>query len=130
MITTKDDYNEDYFKDRILILAQIARPSGAYDHKVEFVRAAEDGTISLRVETARIGASSDNGGWTIYIEPEAGVTVNGPEDVSFYLDGHEYDKIYPRLYQYCGYECDEIYPRLTEYLADEKNIGIKKEDTI
>ncbi|MBQ4036876.1 MAG: hypothetical protein IJC84_01985 [Clostridia bacterium] len=93
-------YNEDYFNDRILILAQIIRESGGYTHEVEALKRKAEGKLSLSVETTRLGATSDIGRWFLFIEPEEKITVESAEDVAFFLDGHEVGKEYPLLTEF------------------------------
>ena len=86
-----------------LILAEISRESGTYDHEIKALKSKADGSLSLSVETTRLGCTCDLGRWFLLIEPEAGITVESAEDVAFYLDGHEVGKEYPLLTEYLDF---------------------------
>ena len=81
-----DKYDAAYFEDQILVLVLLQEGSGSIQHKVEDVKTDAEGKLSVSISSIvpEIG-TDDMAQWHIFIEPEAGVTVAGAEDVVVYL---------------------------------------------
>ncbi len=83
-----DKYNEDYFKERILIMVLVGEGSGSNRHKVNYVKDGSDGRIYIDVHriVPEFG-TCDMAGWHILIEPEKGISVESEADVTVLIDG-------------------------------------------
>lgn len=82
-----DKYDDEYFKDRILLLVLLEEGSGSIRHSVDRV-ANVDGKIEVEIRTIvpEIG-TDDMAEWHILIEPEAGIFVEDAEDITVFING-------------------------------------------
>ncbi|MBO7218033.1 MAG: hypothetical protein J6V50_04960 [Clostridia bacterium] len=83
-----DKYDENYFKEQILIMVLVGEGSGSNRHKVNYVKKGSDGRIYTDILSVipEIG-TCDMAGWHILIEPEKGIAVEKDSDVTVLLDG-------------------------------------------
>ncbi len=83
-----DKYDENYFKEQILIMVLVGEGSGSVRHKVNYVKDGSDRRLYIDVHriVPEVG-TDDMAGWHILIEPEKGVTVDSEANVTVLIDG-------------------------------------------
>lgn len=80
--TALSRYDESYFEKSILIMVLLEEPSGSIRHEVKRVEKYPGGSLNVVIDTTVPEVCTDDmAQWHIIIEPDAGVDVNGPEDV-------------------------------------------------
>lgn len=83
-----DQYDEAYFKEKILVMVLLSEGSGSIRHKVQSVHLSADGQCSVYID--RIipeEGTCDIAEWHILIEPEAGVKIEKESDITVFVDG-------------------------------------------
>lgn len=82
-----DKYDEEYFKDQILLMILLEEGSGSIRHKVEKLNFDGEKTI-VEIKTKVPDACTDDmAEWHILIEPERDAEITSEEDVVVFLDG-------------------------------------------
>lgn len=83
-----DRYDEAYFEDRVLVLILPDEGSGSIGYRVNSLRVAADGGVTVDIETVIPEAEScDMAVWHILIEPEAGTVIENEADITVLIDG-------------------------------------------
>lgn len=82
-----DEYNADYFENRILIMVLLEEGSGSIRHNVDSVKYGSDGKLYIDIEKSSTEVGTcDMALWHILIEPESNITIAAESDVVVYLD--------------------------------------------
>lgn len=121
-------YDDAYFAEQILLLVLTEAGSGSVSFRADRLLLTEDGKLAVYIEmqVPEVG-TADMAQWHIVIEPEAGVTVSGEDQVLVYLDdtlaydGHSHqlatqpEIVEGEAFVYCGNTCTTIRYQGAEY---------------
>ncbi len=80
-------YDDNYFKNQILIIVLLEEGSGSNRHKVNNLTLLDDGTLEIKIEriVPEIG-TCDMAQWHILIEPEKGVSVESESEITVVIN--------------------------------------------
>ncbi len=82
-----DKYDEEYFKDHILIMVLLEEGSGSNRHNVNSIELSSSGKLNIYIKTIvpEVG-TCDMAEWHLLIEPEAGTTIANENDITVIID--------------------------------------------
>ena len=87
LLNACEKYDDEYFKNRMLVAVLLEEGSGSIRHEVERI-GVDSGDLWVEIKSIvpEVG-TCDMAWWHVLIEPEAGVEVESEEDIVVFLDG-------------------------------------------
>ena len=87
LLNACEKYDDEYFKNRVLVAILLQEGSGSIRHEVERI-GVDSGDLWIEIKSIvpEVG-TCDMAWWHVLIEPEAGVEVESEEDIVVFLDG-------------------------------------------